>query len=293
MFSEFFGHYLLNKGIITADELSTVLSAKDNVRLKIGVLAINDGVMTSEQVTEIHELQKSTDKYFGELAIEKGYINSEILESLLKKQKLEHLILAQALADENLMTMKEFEEEINLYKKKNDLSDEAFEQLKDNKSILLLDNYLTFNNIEHSNFYKDYVKLFFKNIIRFIDTSIRIASVEVYDEKTYDVYATQYLEKENQYITGIAGDKDVLIKLAGIYAEETFKSLDDYSKDSLGEFLNLNNGLFLVNMSNQNIPMNMSVQEVHEQQVINTFGKIFVVPFFTSFGKFDLIIGKQ
>ncbi|PKM52577.1 MAG: hypothetical protein CVV02_00125 [Firmicutes bacterium HGW-Firmicutes-7] len=292
MFSAFFGNYILNKGLVSAEDLSKVLKNQKETRLKLGVLAINAGFMNAIQVQEIHELQAKMDKRFGELAIEKNYLSKEQLDLILKQQKSEHLILAQALIDENLMSMSTFEKELVEYKSTHSLTDEQFDALKDGNVDIVVNTFLSFEeDHEMSNYYRDYVSLLFKNIIRFIDSDVRIEAAEAISSMQSPYMFTQKITGETQLVTSIVGDSETLITFAGKYADETFTTMDAYAKDSIGEFLNLHNGLFTVNMSNRGIELDLTVQACQENTTLKADKVFYRIPFYLSFGEFDLVIG--
>ena len=88
MYTQLFGHYLLNNGIVSADELHAALTAMMRIKAKLGAAAIDSGLMTAEQVDEIHELQHSVDKRFGDLAVEKGYLSQDQVRNLLLDRRI-------------------------------------------------------------------------------------------------------------------------------------------------------------------------------------------------------------
>ena len=67
MFAQFFGGYLFNHKLCTAEDLTQAFEAKKHTRLRLGVLAINAGLMTAEQVEHVNITQQSVDKRFGDL----------------------------------------------------------------------------------------------------------------------------------------------------------------------------------------------------------------------------------
>ncbi|PKM93500.1 MAG: hypothetical protein CVU84_15080 [Firmicutes bacterium HGW-Firmicutes-1] len=291
MFSAFFGNYILNKGLVSAEDLSSVLKNQKEVRLKLGVLAINSGFMNATQVQEIHELQALKDKRFGELAIEKNYLSQEQLDLILQQQKSEHLILAQALIDENLMSMSTFEKELLEYKAAHSLTDEQFDALKDGNVDIVVNAFLSFDDTELAHVYREYVSLIFKNIIRFIDSDVRIEEAQTITSMQSPFMFTQKITGEMEMITSIAGDSETLIAFAGKYADEAFTEMDDYAKDSIGEFLNLHNGLFTVNMSNIGVELDLTVQTNQENATLKADKIFYRIPFYLSFGEFDLVLG--
>lgn len=293
MFSVFFGNYLLNRGIISAQQLEEVLVKQKETRLKLGTLAINENLMTVNQVKRIHLLQMKKDKYFGELSVEEGYISESDLARLLKKQKSEHLILAQTLIDEGYITLEEYEHELDRYKEMHSLSDNSFDALLEGNVSVVINELLNIEFKDHDKLYKEYIELFFKNAIRFIDTNIRFEEIDQMNERQYEVLASQIIKDTDPYYTAIAGKKEHILKVASIFAEEEFIELTDYPKDAFGEFLNLHNGIFLVNMSNNNHPMDISVQEVAVNKKIVSEREMYRIPCQFPFGTLDLIIGKK
>ena len=58
MFTQFFGNYLLNSGLVSPEKLSDALGRLSETKLRLGVLAINAGIMTAEQVDKVHAEQQ-------------------------------------------------------------------------------------------------------------------------------------------------------------------------------------------------------------------------------------------
>lgn len=289
MFSVFFGQYLLNKGVIDNDTLAQLLETSKKTRVKLGVLAINSGLMTADNVNKVNHLQMKKDLRFGELAMEEGYLTDAELEILLSVQASEHLKLSQTLIDEGIMTFDDVEFHLNKYRQQYSLSDEAFDALKSGQADTIIDTYLKFDQDPFKDLYQEYITLFFKNMIRFIDSIVRIDELIVIDSKQYDYIIKQDITGPKRIYTAFGGKSDVLVKFASEYADESFHSLDDYALDALGEFLNLNNGLYLVNLSDYGVDLSMSTQTVQKNHIIEA-NKVYCVPFYTSFGRIDLLI---
>ena len=113
MFAQFFGGYLLNKGLVKPDDLTTAIEDKKNTRMRLGVLAINAGLMTAQQVEHVNITQQSVDKRFGDLAVELGYVTADDVERLLSQQPTDYLLLGQTLVNNGVLTNAQFE--IDLY----------------------------------------------------------------------------------------------------------------------------------------------------------------------------------
>lgn len=289
MFSVFFGQYLLNQGAIDKEALSKLLDTSKKTRVKLGVLAINSGLMTADNVNRVSQLQQQQDKKFGEIAIEEGFLTDPELDILLNVQDSEHLKLSQTLIDQHMMTLEDVEKYLNQYRTDYSLSDQTFDALKDGKARTIIDTYLNFNNDPFTDLYKEYITLFYKNVVRFIDSSLYIKHVELIDSREYDYIIKQDIIGAKRIYTGFGASTDVLIKVASEYADEAFRTLDDYALDALGEFLNLNNGLYLVNLSDYGVDMTLEIQNIQKNHLISS-NKVYCIPFFTSFGRLDLLI---
>lgn len=291
MFSAFFGHYLLNKGIVSKDQLAMVLENQKNTRLKLGVLAINSKFMTSSEVDKVHQLQETVDRRFGEIAIMKGYLTDEQLAELLNQQKSEHLILAQTLIDEGIMTMAAFEEEITLYKLAYGLDDDQFEAIKNGDIKVVMTAFLAFEKTGMSEFYIDFVTLFVKNIIRFIDRNVYVDRVEKVDSIIYTHLFTQKISGAAKIFTAYSGDDKAVLDIASQNAGEVFTKFGDYPIDSACEFLNMANGLFIVNQSDEGTDLSLGIQKYVSNASIKPNEPMYRIPIHISTGTIYLHVG--
>lgn len=290
MFSQYFGHFLLNKGLISREQLREALEYQESVHVKFGVIAVNEGYMTPEQVEKVHDMQKQVDKRFGEIAIEEGFLTEEQVEQMLASQKQNHLLLAQALVDKGFMTIDQFSKALEDYKKAHALSDENFEEIKQGNIDLLIENVVKNSGLENKEYLSKYLALFAKNMIRFID---RQAYLEI-DQETKEVgewLVTQEITGKAPLFTAISADSDVFLYIASKYAEEKLEEIDELAKASVCEFLNLHNGIFLVNMSNDGIELNMKPQEIAHNPSIG--GNLFKISVHTAKGIFQLLLSDR
>lgn len=291
MFSAFFGNYLLNKGVVSKEELASVLEQQKNVRLMLGVLAINAGFMTAKQVDEVHYLQNLRDLRFGEIAVEKGYLTTAQLMELLGQQTSEHLILAQTLIDNNIMTMQSFEQEILLYKIAHGLDDEQFEAIKKGEVHVVISAFLAFEKTGMSEFYIDFVTLFVKNIIRFVDRNVYINRVERVSSILEKHLFQQDILGDHRIFTAFTGDDEAILEIASKHADEEFEVIDDYAIDSACEFINLSNGLFVVNESDKGNELTMTIQKYIPNSSIPENKKMYRIPIHITKGIIYLYIG--
>lgn len=250
MFTQFLGNYLLNEQLVSPELLSEVLHNLKSTRVKLGVLAINAGYITADQAELVHNEQQRTDKRMGDIMTEMGLITKEQLDELLGSQKCAHLMLGQALIDSGNMTTSQFATALNNYKKQNEITDSDFNEVNDDKVKHLLQN---FYNIKGENGYMivEYVSLLLKNLIRFIGDDF----IPLQSEKICNYYCTfnssQVInDQDASTLVVLDADENVYLEIASRFAGERITVNGDFAQASVGEFLNLQNGLFCVNISN-------------------------------------------
>lgn len=291
MFTQFFGNYLLNQGIITSAQLIDALEAKKKTRVKLGVLAINAGYMTAEQVELVHEVQTVQDKRFGDIAIEKGYLTNEQLESLLNSQDTGYLLFGQALVDNGALTNESFADALYAYKEKYQLSDTDLKDLKEDKLQKLIYSY--FSDKENTIYYMDFAILLFKNLIRFIGDDFLMLNPIEHLSKQYVAFASQRITGDSfdNNVTIAFHTEDVLNQFACRYAQEEDLGSNEFIEAAACDFINLHNGLFTVNMSFANeIELRLEAPEFTNDFTVSENAFIFPVQF--TFGIVTFILTK-
>lgn len=291
MFSQYFGHYLLNRDLITREELAKALDSQKSVHVKFGVIAVDKGFMTSSQVDEVHEKQKQIDKRFGEIAVELGFLTDEEVDALISHQKQGHLYLAQALVDLEMMTMDQFSHALNDYKREYSLSDDQFEAIRSGNIETLVENILIGKDSDVKEKYSNYISLFTKNMIRFIDDQVYLEINDNDVPKQGNWLVCQEIIGEAPLFTAFNLDEKSLLHIASVYAEEEIPTVDELAKDAVSEFLNLHNGIYLVNMSNWGTELKMNPQQVIAEASIT--GNLLPITVNTSKGSFQLLLSSD
>jgi CheY-specific phosphatase CheX len=293
MFNKYFGNYILSRKIFNIEQIKSVLAKQQAARPKLGVLAIESGYLTAFQVDRVHRLQVLHDKRFGELAIAEGYLDERQLEELLNKQKTSQVLLGQILVDEGLLTYDGYESLLKDYKKDSGFSDLEIDILKRSHADEVVNLFVKEDGTGPVvELFKEYVELFIRNLVRFIDSDVILDwaySVANYESEGM---AVQEIVGDHRIETGLAGQDEVLVRFASIYAGETLSSLDDLAKDALGEFMNSQNGLFVSNLYHKNINCNLNPQHFMNRTNIRQRGRLYVLPCQLSFGKITIIFNR-
>lgn len=289
MYNQFFGQFLLQKGLLTADQLCQAFEDESAVRVKVGVLAIDRGWMTAAQAEEVYGLQKKMDMRFGDIAVSKGYLGQLQVEELLQAQGLRHLALSQALLDRGYLNLAELTTALELYKRETGLG--SVSNLWDDRIARLLINFPEAGQGQ-SELYYLHIGLFLRNIVRFLQVEPVLERATPFIGKADGWFISQTIRIEGKaMLTGLVLPDDVLIRLASIYSGETITEVNELALDSVGEFLNLHNGMLSINLCNAGREVEMLPQEAQKpaQTVCQGYAVSVVVPF----GRLQLVVAEQ
>ncbi|MBQ9948895.1 MAG: chemotaxis protein CheX [Oscillospiraceae bacterium] len=304
MFTQLFGHYLLNKGIITAEQLRTALDAMSSTHARLGALAIDAGYMDAGQVEAVHEEQKSRDMRIGDIAVMMGFLTHAQVEELLSKQKTANVVLGQALIDLGYITNQQFAEALAEYKENasfDGTGDEGDKALADDLARIF-----DLNSDPDRDFYVNYIMLLTRNAIRFIGDDFVFAGCTKNTVIKCDYLCSQSLTGKIGAYTAIGGDEKAFTALASRYAVDSsdeedsdldefglFEAVDEFVEACVGEFLNLQNGLFAVNLSNTSgIELDLTPQEAETNAAIGLMNGLSVALEY-SFGTLQFIVFKK
>ena len=291
MFAQFFGAFLLNNKLVSPQTLAQAIDDKKNTRMRLGVLAINAGLMTAEQVEHVNVAQQSVDKRFGDLCVDLGYLTSADVDRLLSEQPTDYLLLGQTLVNNGSLSNSDFESAITAYKNQYQLSDDDISNNQNDKLSAIVKDFFYFNTAENARIYTEYVTLLFKDIIRFIGDDFTPLESSVVNEAEAEYIVCQTIHGKYNAEICIACPKAEYLAFAERFAKETFTEPDEYVNEVVGEFLNVNNGLFVVNESNQHgIELSLDPQQYIHNGSVKYDGQAFCIPVAFAFGEVEFVI---
>lgn len=131
----FFGRYLIEKGIISQEYLDDAIKFQDESNRRIGELARERGYLKKEQTDAIFEEQKRVDQPFGVIALRRNYLTRGQLDDLLFAQTVFSTHLGEALLIKGYLTPEQFSEELEKFREEQVLREkklyEVFQDLGD------------------------------------------------------------------------------------------------------------------------------------------------------------------
>ena len=287
----FFVNFLLNKGVITPEQLVDALKIQANTHKKLGTLAIHSGFMSASEVEDVYITQTHYDKLFGELAVNLGYLTESQVDNLLTTQLPDYMLLGQILVDKNILTHVELENLITEYKSVYEIYDlELIEEQQNMVNKLLSDFYLP-EDLPHSEHILSYLTLLFNNLVRFIGEDFTTLNVMNLSEVPTNFCISQEVEGSFSFLSALDMEQETAITFASRYVNDEFQEFDEYVRASIEDFLNLHNGLYTVNMSNDfSMELQLLPPAPHENILLETGFSFYLLPIMYSFGTINFLL---
>lgn len=291
MYTQFFGNYLISNGYITPEQLLSAMQRQPSKHMKLGTLAIHAGYMTASEVDEIVVMQTHQDRKFGELAIERGYLTSEQVIDLLKSQSPDFLLLGQVLLDDGIFTNNEFENILTDYRSHNEMLDGDLSVESQEAISRLFENFLIVSESPVSHNSRMFFELLFNDFVRFIGDDFSPITIEEIHEFPVEHCVKQSVLGDYAINTYLCMDESTALTFASRYAGETFTKFDEYVQASLEDFLNLHNGLFIVNVSNDSsTELTITPPEQIETPIMTFEKTTYHLPILYSFGTVHFLV---
>jgi CheY-specific phosphatase CheX len=101
---QFFGQFLIEKGVLSKKMLIEILQEQRIKSPRFGEVAVKFGYLTQEQIFNIQKEQKKVDKFFGELSISMGYLTQKQIDEIIKIQNSNHVYLGQIVLEKNMIS---------------------------------------------------------------------------------------------------------------------------------------------------------------------------------------------
>jgi len=287
MFGVYFGKYLQDVGVLSAEQYNKIIEDSRSARVKMGLIAVNEGYMTAAQADEVNLLQTQQDARFGDIAVSKGYLTDEQVSVLLKKQGDSYLLFVQALVENNLLSLEDIQKHLNNYKKSERYTSLDLDAIKSSDIDKIIQIFIRDACVPAV--VKDYVALLARNIIRFIDNKVRFEKIEKINTYTSKYIASQCFTGDYELFIGLCGSGN---KVFGeTYGKEEFEKLDEDCLDAVCEFINVSNGLFASKLSQEDVTIDMLPPNMYvEDTTISTEGMMFTLPCFVKGERTDIVI---
>lgn len=285
MYNQFFGNYLFSNGYVTKEQLLSILSRQSKTMMRVPTLALYSGFMSAPEIEHVIELQKDEGKKFSEIAITYGYLSHEQVVELLENKAPDFLLLGQLLVEDKVLTYEDFENILIDYRSQTEFLDLELNEDNHNDFHRLIEDFSILSETAIPDFGKSYLELLYSNFVRYIGDDFTSLPPSICTEFATEYCVSQMIDGGYVANTYLNMDEATAIAFAERYANDSFSEADEYVLAAIEDVLNLHNGVFIVNASNNNLKeLTIGIIEQHHNEIINFQGPTFLFPICFSFG---------
>ena len=270
--SHYFAQYLLNTGVIRPDEAPDFLARSLEAKPSPALLALREGFVSAGQLAN---LARTAD--FIDEARRQNILTEAQIKHLGQVIPEDDLRFSQVLLDEGRLSFPRLEK---LFAD----SAAAPDIIRASVRRLAGENLRT-----EAESYADFVEIFLRSFIRFMDTPAVIdPRPPILGDTDRSYIVSQRLTGDLPMTTGIAVRGRVFLEMARRYSHEDLDEADELAADSLTEFLNVVNGLFAVDMARQDRDVDLEAPRI-ESNSLPSGGQQLLLRIHAAFGSFLLI----
>ena len=255
MNSLYFAQYLVNEDVLDPQEVKDLLKASEETAPGIAVIALAEGAVPASRLAELAPFEKDA---FPKLAMAEGVLFASQLEKLQGVHPSEGLRLAQALLDSGKMDFVELGRQMAACgAQEGSPIKEAVRRLaSDNEELAVeLDSYAEFT------------ELFMRSFMRFMDTPAVINYCEPEYEGMFASHiVSQRLSGQISFVSGIYANDRIFVEMARRYSREEIDDADEMAEDSISEFLNVVNGLFVVDLGKRDLDLDLEAPRIGQNK---------------------------
>lgn len=271
MFSQLFGNYLVNRGLLDESLQMKIQEHLCETRLDLGTSAVLSGYMEIGQADEINSMQTQNNKKFGELAVEKGYLNQEQIAKLLKRQGNEFSKYIDFLACK--FNFSEIETYLKEFAQEEGFSEADLDSLKEDNLQTLVNLYCKTDD----KYVEQLISIVVNNLMRFVSTDFFFGRMMKIKNLEYNFLVVLGLEGDIRMQLGFMAREDILgiDHLAQEYVMNISLFNNDEVVDAIGEFASLNLGLLSASITDK-LDCEIKTPEVFIKNRI--VGTVYAVP---------------
>lgn len=272
-------------GYVTKEHLISALIRQTKETVHLYTLALYKGYMCAQEIEYAIQLQKDEGKTLSEIAIEYGFLTQEQVLELLNTKSPDFLVLGQIFINDGVFTYEQFENILTDYRSQNEFMDMELNEENRDDIQRMIDSFSLVSESAIPTFGKSYLELFFKNLVRYIGDDFTTLPPSVCTEFATEHCVSQTINGSYQVNTYLNMSEETAIAFAERYANDSFGEFNEYVSASLEDFINLHNGLFIVNSSNDNsTELALGTLAPHDYSIINFEHPTFLFPVYYPFG---------
>ena len=278
MGNRYFSQYLLNAGVLDAGNISDVMPKSAHAVPQLHILAMQQHLLSESQVEEL-----STADDVVKTLEEAKMLSDAQIESLKNTVPGRDARVAQTLLDEHIADLKTIERCFREYD-----NDELHPIKYAVKKIV--SKYEEMNPV--ADIYGEYTEMFVGALQRFMDTDAVVLTEATDLDFAGTRIVSQSMGGQLSVAVAVLAKNQMFLEMARRYSGEDLTELDELAEDSLAEFINVLNGLYIVNLSGRDLDMDLDMPR-GGQDVGPTASNMIAMRIVTDFGSFVIYLAED
>lgn len=274
MINRLFGNYLVEKQILSQDQLDDLLPVRKEFKAEVATIAVINKVLSPTAARNLLEQIDQGNERFGDAAIEAGYLSDEKLDEILGYQTNNFMKFVQNLLDGGMLSLDQINPFLDEFQQLGGYSDAQI-------SSLIHDDLGECINIfvpVRSEQLKEFTLTLVQTLRRLIDSDTYLDKAYTARSLQLDKYACQMVAGDMHMKVYISAPDDNLLAIANYFTEDTYDAVDEDALDNVGEFINCVNGLFATNLSYDDITIDMNSPEYSMDGPFISNENLYVLP---------------
>ena len=278
MGNRYFSQYLLNAGVLDAGNISDVMPKSAHAVPQLHILAMQQHLLSESQVEEL-----STADDVVKTLEEAKMLSDAQIESLKNTVPGRDARVAQTLLDEHIADLKTIERCFREY------DNDELHPIKDAVKKIV-SKYEEMNPV--ADIYGEYTEMFVGALQRFMNTDAVVLTEATDLDFAGTRIVSQSMGGQLSLAVAVLAKKQMFLEMARRYSGEDLTELDELAEDSLAEFINVLNGLYIVNLSGRDLDMDLDMPR-SSQDVGPTASNLIAMRIVTDFGSFVIYLAED
>lgn len=244
---KFFGQYLVEQGVVSAEAIVAALALQEKTNLKFGEMAVAMGYVTPADIERAHQGQLSRDLKLGDLLVATGTLTEARLQEVVARQKQTHLFIGEALVRTGALSAKELERQL-----------EAF---RVDQAPYVVDGVVLPAGLAHARVWEMAVDLSYKLITRVLGLRFRTEPFKLVDTLagSFMMAAMDFQgDAQARYLLSVSAGVQKQVARAIMHEETVEHEPAEVLEDSVMEFVNVVCGNVVAKASQEGIALTIN-----------------------------------
>lgn len=272
---KFFGHYLLDEGKISKEQLTDAIEYQSEKNLSLGKLAVREKLISDVDAQKINDKQRTLDKRFGEVAIGLNLLEDSQILQLLEIQKKEKIFFGEILVLKKFMTDDEVKIELSRFEEQQHIE------------VVELDTKI--KNIDKDGALNYSISILQKLYSRIVHDHIKLISVNVHDTTRSGIISLQKMRGDVHLDFAIQAEDSVSLAVSSKFMKMEFVEIEEMVYDIMSEFVNVVLGNIAVKLSSEGKKVDLTPPITINQENFN-YADYYCFDFVTTQGNLTLCL---